>query len=235
MDIDYKKYHRDREYLDNEILFKNIFLKRYFLIKKFVGKKGRVLDIGCTNGIFLDLFKNDGWETWGVEPSDNSQFAQQKGHRIINNYFELANLANSYFDLVIMNHTLEHVKDANIVVNKIYKILKKNGLLFIDVPNAGGLGSKLLGKYWPYRLPNEHVYQFTRKSLSILIKKNNFKLIGWESRSGLLEFANPWQELWLSLTGLKKRFFYNILTIPYSLVSTFLQMGDSMSFVARKK
>lgn len=232
MDIDYTKYHRDIQYQDNEELFKNIFKKRLKIIEKYVKTPKTVLDIGCSNGIFLDLFENS--ETWGVEPSGNAKKSNAKKHNIINTYFEKANLPQNYFDLVIMNHTLEHVENADLVLCKIYKILKKNGVLFIDVPDAGSLSSKILGDKWPYKLPQEHTYQFTKQSLSKKIINAEFKILHWESRSGLFEVANPFLELWQSLIGLKKRFFVNLLTIPYSLFVTAINMGDSMSFVAKK-
>lgn len=232
MDIDYTNYHRDKEYRENEKLFKNIFKKRYNIISKFIKKPRTVLDIGCSNGIFLDLYNTS--ETWGVEPSTTANSLRSTAHRIINTYFEKAKLPENYFDLIIMNHTLEHVKDAGIVLAKINRLLKKDGILFVDVPNAGGLGSKLLGDKWPYRLPDEHTYQFTKKSLSGLVRDSGFKILHWESRSGLFELANPLLDLWQSLISFKKRFITNLLTIPYSLITTLLNMGDSMSIVARK-
>ena len=109
-----------------------------------------------------------------------------------------------------MNHTLEHVVDADIVLAKIYRILKSGGILFIDVPNAGGLGSKILKDKWPYKLPNEHNYQFTKESLSKVVETSGFKILHRESRSGLFEVSNPILELWQSLITFKKRFLKKI-------------------------
>lgn len=233
--ISYDKYHRDLEYITNEKLFRNIFQMRYKLISAFSSKKGKVLDIGCSNGVFLDIFKEKGWETFGVEPSASGVEAIKKGHKVSRKYFEKAMFPKNYFDLVLMNHTLEHVEDADAVLQKIYSILKKNGVLFIDVPNAGGLGSKILKDKWPYRLPLEHNYQFTRKSLGEKIVSAGFKILHWESRSGLFEFDSPALEIYQSFTGFKKRFFSNLINLPYSVFVTLLNSGDSMSFIARKK
>lgn len=229
---DYKKYYRDSEYQENKKMFRNIFLKRYNLISRFAKKPKRVLDIGCSNGVFLDLFKNS--ETWGVEPSESGYKMKDVRHKIVHEYFEKAKLPENYFDLVIMNHTLEHVKDADLILHKIHKILKKNGILFIDVPNSGGLSSKILGDKWPYRAPGEHTYQFTKESLSKIIEVSGFNILHWESRSGLFEFADPLQDLLLSLLSFKKRFFKNLFNLPYSIFVTILNMGDSISFIARK-
>lgn len=232
MDINYTNYHRDKEYLENEKLFRNIFKKRQKIISKFSKNPRIVLDIGCSNGVFLDLYKS--CETWGVEPSKNYKIAETKGHRIVNTTFEKANLPQNYFDLIIMNHTLEHVKDAEIVLAKIYRLLEKDGLLFIDVPNAGGLGSKLLKDKWPYKLPKEHTYQFTGKSLTKLVEDTGFKVLHWESRSGLFELSNPFLDLFQSLITFKKRFITNVILSPYYLLVTLFNMGDSMTLIAKK-
>lgn len=217
------------------MMFRNIFKKRYQLINRLIGDQTRtVLDIGCSNGVFLDLFKEAGLETWGVEPSKNAFIAKSKGHKILNDYFEKAKLPEKYFDLIIMNHTLEHMNGPVDILKKVNRLLKKDGILFVDVPNAGGLGARVLGKKWPYLLPDEHRHQFTKESLSMIFKKAGFGIVYFESRSGIFEYANPAQELWESLTTLKKRFITDILTIPYSLIVTVINMGDSMSLIGKK-
>lgn len=234
MAINYKNYHRDSEYLELESMYKNMFQKRVNLAKKFA-KKGRVLDIGASNGGLLDLFKKEGWETWGVEPSQSSNLARKKGHKVIREFFEKASLPKNYFDLVIMNHTLEHLENPIRVLNKIHTLLKEKSVVFIDVPNAGGLAARVLGKRWPFLAPEEHLHQFTRMSLDKLLKDSGFRVVYFESRSGLFEFADPMLELYQALASLKKRFFRHILTFPYCLIVTLFNTGDSMSIVGKKK
>jgi SAM-dependent methyltransferase len=228
-------YFRDKDYLVSEKQFKNIFQKRFNLMRPHLSHPlgGQVLEIGCSNGVFLDLFTQ--WETWGVEPSGSAERAKEKGHKIIKNYFEKAELPENHFDLVIMNHILEHLDNPAWALARAHKLLRRNGLVFIDVPNFGGLGSKILGKHWPYLLSEEHKHQFTQRSLTSLLEKSGFKVIHWESRSGLFEYANPFLELWQALIGFKKRFFFDILTSPYCLVATALNMGDSMSIIGKKE
>ena len=223
-------YHRDEDYKKFESTFRNIFQKRFNLLRGLLGDEfglprgGRVLDIGASTGAFLSIFKEEGWEVLGVDPSRSSV----GNIKIIHKYFEKTNLPENYFDLVILNHTLEHMDNPLLVLKKVHKILKKNGVLFVDVPNAGGLGAKILGRYWPYRLPKEHKHQFTGESLSKIFGKAGFKVIHFASRSGIFEYANPLLEL------RRPRFLFNLITIPCSLFATLLNMGDSMSLIGRK-
>lgn len=220
-------YHRDDEYLMHEDLFENIFKKRFDLISEFI-KRGKMLEIGSSTGVMLKLFKERGWEVQGIEPSGSYREAKKKGLNVINAKFEDAKLPERYFDLIILNHTLEHMDNPQLVIRKISTILKEGGIIFIDVPNFGSLSSKILGRRWPYLLPLEHKSQFTKESLTKLLEDGGFAILDWESRSGIFEYANPIKEL------RRKRFLLDLFAFPYSLSATLLGMGDSMSFVAEK-
>jgi len=221
-------YHRDEDYKKYESLFENIFRKRVNLVSRFV-KKGKMFEIGSATGVMLKLFKDRGWDALGIELSGSCEEAKGKGLRVLNVKFEDAKLPKDYFNLVVLNHTLEHMDNPGEVLKKINMLLKDKGIIFVDVPNFGSLSSKILGKKWPYLLPEEHKSQFTKESLTKLLKENGFDILHWESRSGIFEYANPLKELG------RKRFLLDIITSPYCLVATVLRMGDSMSFIAKKK
>ncbi len=91
-----------------------------------------------------------------------------------------------------------------------------------------------MGKHWPYLAPEEHKYQFTRASLEKVFQDAGFKVLCFESRSGLFEYASPLGELWNAATSLKKRVFTDIVTFPWSFLVTSLKSGDSMSMIAIK-
>ncbi len=54
--MNYKKYHRDKTYLENEAHFRNIFKTRFEIAKGYKHKPGRVLDIGASTGVMLSIF-----------------------------------------------------------------------------------------------------------------------------------------------------------------------------------
>lgn len=230
--VEYTYYHRDREYFNRSKQFANIFAKRVEIIKWFK-KDGRVLEIGSSTGEMLTQFKD--WEVLGIEPSQTAvQIARSRKINTLHTTFEKAELPKNYFDVIIMNHVLEHVADPIQVVNKIYTILKLGGIVLIDVPNFGSLSSKLMKSKWPYLLTNEHNWHFTKESLEFLLQKNGFKLVYWETRSGIWDYGYPWLELWQSLSTFKKRFFINILTFVPNWIIGNLGYGTSLSIVAQK-
>ncbi len=232
--VSYDFYHRDNDYKKLEKLFKNIFQTRVNLIKKHLPTPGKVLDIGCSNGTMLDIFKTDGWETWGVEPSENAEIAIDKGHKVFQTVFEKVNFPTK-FNLIVMNHTLEHLENPLAVVKKAYSLLEKDGILLVDVPNFDSLSSNMMGKYWTHLLPLEHNFQFTRKSLEKIFEKAGLKIVDYKSRSGIYEFANPFEEINESFTGMKKRAITHLINFPYDTLATLLNIGDSMSLMGRKE
>src|SRR3989304_7416626 len=91
-DFDYENYHRDSDYEKFRKHFRNIFQKRSNIVGRYVKGNGIILDIGASVGEMLSLFKEKGWETWGVEPSESASVAKSKGHKMIKTTFEKAKL-----------------------------------------------------------------------------------------------------------------------------------------------
>jgi len=230
---DYKKYHRDEEYQDFEARFRNIFLKRIQIIEKFFAEPGKVLEIGCSVGILLSILKEKGWEVWGVEPSKSAKTARKKEIKVINKIFEKASLPKGYFDLIILNHTLEHLENPLDILKKARTLLKKGGKIFVDVPNFGSLSSRILGKRWPYLAPREHHYHFEPKTLRKVIKKAGFKVIFESSHSGIFDWGNPVGGLYHELLTRPRSFVKDFITAPGALIVTLMGKGISLSMLGK--
>lgn len=233
--IRYTKYHRDALYKASMEQFSNIFQKRIDIISKFKDS-GKVLEVGSSTGLLLSLLKVQGWTVLGIEPSkDAAAFAKKMGIETVTKTFEQVEFKKESFDLVVFNHTLEHIHDPLFVLAKARRILKVDGLIFIDVPNFGSLTAKLMGLRWPYILPNEHYWHFTKDSLFRILNKSGFQPIYWEAHSGIWGYGDPVKEIWQSFTERKKRFFLNVITAIPSFLLTQLKLGTGLTVVARKK
>lgn len=227
-------YHRDDEYIEEENLFKNIFLKRVNIVSN-LSQPGKVLEVGCSTGLLLSLFKERGWEVTGIEVSKKAaEIAQKRGINVTVDYFEKAEIKEKY-DLIIFNHVFEHVENPQDVMEKTYELLKPGGIVLISLPNFNSLSAKLLKGNWPMLLPKEHLWQFTAKSLEILLGKYNLKVVYSETVSGIWDLGNPFLGLWYSLIGMKKRFFTELLTAVPDFILTKLSLGSGLIIVAKKK
>jgi SAM-dependent methyltransferase len=230
----YKNYHRDEDYEKSELLFKNISGKIYKDIGKFIKKKGEILEIGCSTGILLENFKKTGWKCLGVEPSASALVARKKGLKIIKSTFERAKLPSNYFDLVIINHTLEHFENPVKVLTETYLALKRGGKVYIGVPNVGSLSANIMGKRWPYILPLEHKYHFYPLILRRILEKIGFKILSEKSRSGIFNLENPALGLYNQFIGFQKNFVSDLLSAPGAFIATAIGKGTNLSIIAEK-
>ncbi len=160
-------------------------------IKKITKNKGKVLDIGCAVGQFLDTLKKDGWDTYGIELNDQERkIAQKKKHQIYDQKIEENYLPRKNFDLVSILEVLEHVYNPKQVIKSIYKILKKNGLLVVIVPNADSLAANIMQSRCNMFLGMSHITMFDSKTLKNLIEKFSFKQIYCSSITSELNVIN---------------------------------------------
>lgn len=228
-------YHRDGEYISEHKLFQNIFARRVSLIEKYHPKKGRVLEIGSSTGELLSILKDKGWEVLGIELSAKAAKIAQ-GRKIPTQVLPFEQFKNSgKFDVVIINHTLEHLKNPKQIIQKISELLLSGGLVLISVPNFGSLSAKLQRQYWPLLLPDEHLWHFTAHSLGLLLSQYQLSPIYTEQISGIWDMQNPMKELVISLTQLKKRFFTEVVGLIPSLITTKLNKGSNLTIVAQKQ
>ena len=226
-------YHRDKTYIEEENLFKNIFNKRVNIISRFKSK-GKALEVGCSTGILLGLLKDKGWGVKGVEISETAaRKAKAGGIDVIMKSFQSIDLQET-FDLIIFNHTLEHLGDPKKVLEKAYVILNKKGFIYIDLPNYGGVSANILGLKWSMLLPEEHLWHFTYKALKILLTDLGFKIIFVERASGVWDYGNPLKGILVSLFSFKKRFFIESLTAIPSWVISKMGMGSDLMVIAKK-
>lgn len=230
---DYSQYHRDETYIKEDKQFENIFQKRVDTILKFK-KFGKVLEIGSSTGLLLSLFKKRGWEVQGVDPSkEAANHAIGRGIPTIVSYFEKVKF-NNKFDVIILNHVLEHVDSPQKFLKKTNLLLNKNGIIFIDVPHFGSFSGKRKKENWEYLLPEEHKWHFTKKSLELLLKKTRFKLVYLETHSGIWGYGNPFKELTQSFLSRKKRFFRNFVTAVPSFLISKIGLGTGLSVIGEK-
>lgn len=155
---------------------KYTLLKKLQLISKYF-KTGKILDIGCGTGEFLNTCKNAKWITIGIEPdNDARQMAIKNFELDVRDESELKNLSDQSFDVISMWHVLEHVPKLNERIEELKRLIKPNGIIIIAVPNCDSLDAKIYTEFWAaYDLPR-HLYHFTPKDIESIFRKHSMKV-----------------------------------------------------------
>ena len=185
----------DDSNLDNTLRYRNSLN----LICKYRPEK--IFDTGCGSGVLGRMIKKVFPDTL-LHGCDISKPALDKAE----NYYEMlweSNLdredipaKSSFYDLVTCSEVLEHIYDVNHVLMEIKRILKKNGIALLTVPNL---------TYWRYRIDifkgklpipaddDRHIHQFTQYSMLKKLKTVPFKIIAVTGHSIKIPRLAKWK------------------------------------------
>ncbi|MCM8800340.1 MAG: class I SAM-dependent methyltransferase, partial [Candidatus Omnitrophica bacterium] len=141
-------------------------------------KNYKLLDIGCGKGERLKFFKDLGFSVLGLEVSDTVDYAREHFNlEIIKKDIYQADFEDNSFDIVTLFNVLEHIHNPNKLLKEIYRILKDNGFLVIQIPNTDSLQFKIFKKRWiTFDIPRDLFY-FNIKQLKYLLERQRFNLI----------------------------------------------------------
>jgi len=160
-------------------------------LAKTIRSSGNLLDIGCATGYLLEAAKEKGFEPYGVEFSEYSaSIANQKfgAERIFNGILEDSKFNSGFFDVISMFDLIEHVRIPQVILEKASSILNKDGVIIISTPDIGSISNKIMGQKWThYKL--EHFYYFNKRSMNLLAKKSNLKVIHYERSKKALNLS----------------------------------------------
>jgi len=145
-------------------------------VHRAAGQPGKILDIGCATGIFLDGMRSMGWQTYGVEPSASAaEYARARFRLdVFQGRLERAHIATCIFDVITLWDVFEHVHEPGQILDEIARILRPGGLLILSLPNPDSLEARLLGRDWVgWDLPR-HLNLFRPAQLRLLLARRGF-------------------------------------------------------------
>jgi SAM-dependent methyltransferase len=134
------------------------------LIERFV-KPGRLFSIGCGDGVELQVAKSRGWTVQGydVDAVTTARIAKKVSATIHTGDLFALPLASDAYDCVYLDQVLEHPKNPGDYLRLCHRILRRDGVLYVGVPNIESLSSAVkttLGKVGLKRRRGRHYDSF---------------------------------------------------------------------------
>ena len=149
-------------------------------IPAWLGRNAQtLLDIGCGDGVLLEVAGQAGIRCVGSEVSDELIHLGQKrlgADAVVSG--NLARLPDAHYDVITLINVLEHLGDPYQMLNTCARLLRTGGILLVHVPNLGGVPARLRGVRWHHIEPLEHLYYFTACTLEALLRKAELEPIG---------------------------------------------------------
>lgn len=181
-------YYKAEEYVSHSNTTKGVVNKLYHSVRNYTLKqklklissyvsRGTMLDYGCGTGMFLNVCKNDGWETYGMEPDDNARkMSIEKGLDVFSDKNKVSDrIADKKFNAITLWHVLEHVTDMEATLSFFKSKLNNDGVLIIAVPNHVSYDGQYYKEFWAaYDVPR-HLHHFDINSMTSLVEKAGFK------------------------------------------------------------
>lgn len=140
-------------------------------------RPGRLLEIGCGSGAFLELMARQGWEVEGIEPSpDAGGAAQALGYPVHVGPLETAPDPARPYDLIVGWMVLEHLHAPVAALEKLARWSSAGTWLVASVPDAGAWELKIFRDAWyALHLPG-HLFHYTPRTLSRVLGRAGWRL-----------------------------------------------------------
>jgi SAM-dependent methyltransferase len=179
------------EYLEVRQNWLRTFRRRLRQIRRHK-PAGRVLDVGCGPGFFLDAAVERGYDAWGIDPSAYAVALARERHRgrVHVAVLESADFEPASFDLVVASDAFEHVYSPRRFLEAAHRLLKPDGVLAITTPDPTSLLARVSGRGWvSFKIP-EHVYYWSpatiRRALAPSFETHGISSAGQYATVGFL-------------------------------------------------
>jgi len=143
-------------------------------------KVEKVLDIGCSSGVFLDMCAKRGWETYGIELNVEEAKLAAKNHEVFT--CQLSDVKPDIkFELISMWDVFEHIKDGASILKEVSSRLAYNGTLFLQIPSSGSLAARILQDKCNMFDGLEHVNLYNKYTIELLAERNGYNVVGYQT------------------------------------------------------
>jgi 2-polyprenyl-3-methyl-5-hydroxy-6-metoxy-1,4-benzoquinol methylase len=200
---------------------------------------GRLLDIGCSTGLFLAAAGKAGWHAQGLEYSaDSSQVARDvHGLDVKTGALQAGMYSPGSFDVITMWDVIEHLPDPSNTLKLIPQILKPGGLLVLKTPNVDGLYPRASLRvarrldFWGHAEPPGHLFQFSASTLQKMASQAGLQTVALHHQRIPISYSFGRVRQWFRST---KWAVYCLAFAPMAWLGPMVGQGDDIALVLRR-
>ncbi len=158
--------------------------------QELMNKNLKFLDVGCGIGGHLLILRNNGIQyafgfdiVYRLVKIAKSEYGVK--NLLVANGMRIP-LIDGSVDRVILYNVIEHCSEPIGVLNEIYRVLSRDGILYMDAPNARSTGDRIYR--WGSRIvygKTSHIQKFTMKKIELLVEKTGFRIDECKTNMGI--------------------------------------------------
>ena len=171
---------------------------RHLIALRWLGRgSGRLLDIGCAQGMFCTAATELGWHACGCDLND-TYLSEARERGIPVEKFDVTErwpYEADYFAAVHASALLEHLFDYHAFLREVRRCLAPGGLLIVSVPNLAYIKCRLellVGRVPSWIRDYEHIRGWTPRDLIREVTSHGFRYVqragAFQQRSALRTF-----------------------------------------------
>jgi SAM-dependent methyltransferase len=188
---------------------------------------GALLELGCAYGFFL-LEARAFFEAKGVEISTfAAEQARRRGLDVLAGDFQALSFPSGSCSVVCLFDCIEHLANPFAYLQKINSALRPQGIVALTTGDIGSLYARLSGRRWRLMTPPQHLFFFSRATLTSMLEKAGFQVIEVSYPWKIV----PWRLVLYQLSPRLKAVLGPIGRLPLSL---YVNLFDAMFVIARK-
>lgn len=206
--------------------------RRLGLLEMFVPQGGIVLDAGCSTGDFIDVAK-DRYRMYGFDYSDVAVAIAKRrfpdlATNICQGTLEKMPWSDVKFDAICLWDVIEHLWDPVPVVAALLQQLKPGGVLLISTPAIDAYFSRMLGPYWPFMTPPEHLSFFTAESFAKMTTRlRGIRLVYQKTRGKWANLAFVFHKIQrIAPDFIPAALFFPFKRWPFDRISLYIPTSD---------
>lgn len=120
---------------------------------------------------------NRGWRVFGTEIASRGSHINATPDYICRKEIINCNFADGDFNIITMWHSFEHLSEPLIYLREAARILKREGVVLLEVPNFNSWQASVFKSNWFHLDVPRHVFHYDKKSLELILKKADFKIL----------------------------------------------------------
>jgi SAM-dependent methyltransferase len=214
------------DYPGAEPVLRREFARTVDFIRRY-RRAGRLLEVGCAYGFFLQEAKRY-FTVSGIELADDAAaHCRRQGLAVATGTADELERTSGPFDVIVLLDVIEHLPDPHATMAALARALAPGGVIVVTTGDFASLAARALGSAWRLMTPPQHLWFFTPRSMDRLAAGADLEVASLD---------HPWKIVPLSLVAYHLGRMAGVrVKLPAGRVGLPINLFDAMRVVLRRK